>query len=153
MDRQLRHPLAELPRVNRQGAADAKRPEPDAELDALARVVVDAALEVHRILGPGFLESVYEEALSVELALRGTAFRRQVPLTLEYKRVSVGHARLDLVVADRLVLELKACESVLPIHLAQLLSYLKATGQPLGLLINFNVRFLRQGIRRVILTH
>ena len=67
--------------------------------------------------------------------------------------VSVGHARLDLVVADRLVLELKACESVLPIHLAQLLSYLEATGQPLGLLINFNVRFLRQGIRRVILTH
>src|SRR5512132_2288724 len=104
--------------MNRQGAADAKLPEPDAGLDEVARIVVDAALEVHRILGPGFLESVYEGALAVELTVRGVSSSRQVPVALEYKRVSVGHARLDLLVADRLVVELKASERLLPIHLA-----------------------------------
>jgi GxxExxY protein len=139
-------------KMNRQDAEDAKLPEPDPELDAYARVVIDAAVEVHRVLGPGFLESVYEEAMAVELALRGVPFRRQVPVALVYKGVPIGQARLDLQIADRLVVELKASDGPLPSHLAQLLSYLKATGQPLGLLINFNVPFLRQGIKRVIRT-
>jgi len=138
--------------VNRQDAGDAKLPEPDPDLDQCARVVVDAALEVHRQLGPGFLESVYEEALNVELSLRSIPFIRQVPVALTYKGVPIGQARLDMLIAGRLVVELKASECLLPIHLAQMLSYLKAIQQPLGLLINFNVRFLRQGIRRVIRT-
>jgi len=138
--------------VNRQGAEDAKLPEPDFELDQLARVVVDAALEVHRVLGPGLLESVYEQALSVELGLRAVRFARQVPVAVAYKSVAIGEARLDLLVAERLVVELKACPNLLPIHLAQVLSYLKASNCSLGLLINFNVRRLRHGIRRVIRT-
>ena len=95
---------------------------------------------------------MYEEALAVELALRGLAFRRQVAVELEYKGTRSGQARLDLLVSERLVVELKASERMLPLHLAQVLSYLKVTGQQLGLLINFNVPFLRQGIRRVIFT-
>ena len=138
--------------VNRQGAQDAKLPEPDKEVDHVARVVVDAALEVHRILGPGFLESVYEQALSVELGLRAVRFARRVPGAVTYKSVAIGEARLDLLVADRLVVELKACPSLLPIHLAQVLSYLKASDRSLALLINFNVPLLRQAIRRVIRT-
>jgi GxxExxY protein len=138
--------------VNRQSAEDAKYAEPDAGLDDIARQVVRAAVEVHRVLGPGFLESVYEEALAVELGLRGLSFRRQVGFELEYKGARIGQARLDLLVSERLVVELKTSERLLPLHFAQVLSYLKATGQQLGLLINFNVPFLRQGIRRVILT-
>ena len=136
--------------MNRQGAEDAKLPEPDFEIDQIARIVVDAALEVHRILGPGLLESVYEQALGVELGLRGIAFERQVPIAVTYKNVAIGEARLDLLVARRLVVELKACEQLLPVHLAQVLSYLKASDRKLGLLINFNVCLLRQGVRRVI---
>lgn len=138
--------------MNRQGAEDAKLPEPDRDLDQLARVVVDAALQVHRILGPGLLESVYEQALSVELRLRGVRFARQVPVAVTYKSVAIGEARLDLLVAERLVAPLKACTSLLPIHLAQVLSYLEASDRSLGLLINFNLPLLRQGIRRVIRT-
>ena len=136
--------------VNRQDAEDAKLPEPDFELDQVARVVVEAATEVHGILGPGLLESVYEQAMSVELGLRGVRFARQVPLAVTYKNVAIGEARLDLLVADRLVVELKACQQLLPLHLAQVLSYLKASKRSLGLLINFNVCLLRQGVRRVI---
>jgi GxxExxY protein len=138
--------------MNRQDAKSAKHPEPDKKFDHFAAVVVDAALEVHRHLGPGFLESVYEEALAVELGLRRVAFERQVPIALTYKQVPIGQARLDLRVGGCLVVELKAAESLLPIHLAQVLSYLKATRQPLGLLINFNVGALRQGIKRVVRT-
>ena len=131
-------------------ADDARFPEPDLELDQLARTVVEAATEVHRTLGPGLLESTYEQALSVELELRGTRFARQVPIPIAYKSVAIGEVRLDLVVGDRLVVELKACHEVLPIHMAQVLSHLKASELSLGLLINFNVRVLRLGIRRVI---
>ena len=138
--------------MNRQASEDTKLPEPDFALDEMARVVVDAAMEVHRVLGPGLLESVYEQALSVELGLRDVRFARQVPVALRYKNVAVGEARLDFLVAERLVVELKACQGLLPIHLAQVLSYLKASDRSLGLLINFNVRLLRQGIRRVVRT-
>jgi GxxExxY protein len=93
-----------------------------------------------------------DEDLDTELALRGIPFRRQVAIALEYKGAPIGQARLDVVVAGRLVVELKATEALLPIHRAQRLSYLKATRHSLGLLMNFKVSVLRQGIRRVILT-
>jgi GxxExxY protein len=141
--------------VNRQDAEVAKhlgRVEPSTELDELAYAVIGAAIEVHRLLGPGFLESVYEEALCVELTLRGIRFARQLPIGVQYKGQKVGEARLDLVVDDSLVVELKAVEGVAPIHVAQILSYLKATRLRLGLLISFNVTTLRRGVKRVIYT-
>ena len=106
--------------------------------------------EAHRVLGPGFLESLYEEALCVELELRGVPFGRQVPIGVVYKGAVVGEARLDLLVADSIVIELKAVESFAPIHTAQVISYLKATNCHLGLIITFNVAELRRGVRRVI---
>ncbi len=116
------------------------------------RSVVDAALEVHRTLGPGFAESVYEEALAVELSRRAIPFNRQVPLSVTYKGVRVGEGRIDLLVGGELVVELKSVEQLAPIHVAQVISYLKALDRPLGLLITFNVNLLRTGIRRVILS-
>ena len=126
--------------------------EPDSELDRLAREVIGAAIEVHRVLGPGFLESVYEEAMCVELELRKIPFSRQAPIAVNYKGRRIGDNRLDLLVGDRLVVELKAVDDFAPIHNAQLISYLKATGHQLGLLVNFNVRILRDGIRRVVVS-
>ncbi len=126
--------------------------EPDAEVDDLAHAVIGAAIEVHTILGAGFLESTYEQALAVELTLRGMPFRRQHPIALKYKGQPVGEARLDFHVGNRLVVELKAVESIHPIHQAQVLNYLKVTGLELGLLINFNVEVLRHGITRIVLT-
>jgi GxxExxY protein len=107
---------------------------------------------VHRLLGPGFLETVYEEALCVELALRGVPRARQVPIGLKYKGRTVGEGRLDLLLDDRLVIELKTVERIAAIHIAQTLSYLKLTRLRLGLLINFNATTLRRGIKRVIHT-
>ncbi|XXX71722.1 GxxExxY protein [Sorangium sp. So ce134] len=141
--------------MNRQDAKDAKeeeRREPDAELDRLAHCVIGAALEVHRTLGPGFLEAVYEEALCVELSFRRIPFARQVPIGVGYKGNLVGQARMDLVVDDQLVVELKATERIAPVHVAQVLSYLKAARLRLGLVINFNVAVLRTGVRRVVLS-
>ena len=127
--------------------------EPSSELDALARRVIGAAIEVHRILGPGYLESVYEEALAIELGMQGVPCDRQTPLKIEYKGKAVGEGRLDLLVADRLVVELKTVDNLLPIHHAQVLSYLKVTRKQIGLLINFNVRVLRDGVKRIVLSH
>ena len=124
--------------------------EPSRELDALARRVIGAAIEVHRILGPGYLESVYEEALAVELSIQGVGCDRQSPVNIEYKGQAVGEGRLDLLVADSLVVELKTVDHLLPIHHAQVLSYLKATRSQIGLLINFNERVLREGIKRIV---
>ena len=139
--------------MKRQDARNASDlPEPDHQLDGYATAVVAAAIEVHRVLGPGFLESAYERALCVELGLRGIPFRRQVPVVVRYKGHDVGESCLDLLVADRLVVELKAIEVLAPIHWVQVRSYLKATGCLLGLLINFNVPVLLRGVRRVILT-
>jgi len=139
--------------MKRHDARDARGlKEPDVELDGWARDVVGAALEVHRTLGPGYLESIYEQALCIELNSRAVPFRRQVPVAVRYKGRLVGQGQLDLLVGDRLVVELKAVESLAPIHAVQLRSYLKATGLTLGLLVNFNVPLLQQGVRRVILT-
>jgi len=135
--------------MNRQDAKSAKD-EPDAFLDDLVREVIGAVIEVHRELGPGFLESVYEEALAVELALRELPFIRQKPVGVSYKQVAVGEGRLYMLVGGCLVLELKAVDRLLPIHKAQLISYLKATGNKLGLLVNFNERLVREGIQRVV---
>ncbi|AUX44930.1 hypothetical protein SOCE26_064000 [Sorangium cellulosum] len=144
--------------MNRQGTKDAKdakeevRGEPGAELDRLAHCVIGAAIEVHRTLGPGFLEAIYEEALCVELSLRRIPFARQVPIRVDYKGNLVGQARMDLVVDGQLVVELKATECIAPIHVAQILSYLKAARLRLGLVITFNVAILRTGVRRVALS-
>jgi GxxExxY protein len=124
-----------------------------AEVNRLSHDVIGAALEVHRVLGPGFLESVYEEALCAELELRRIPFVRQAPLPIWYKGRVVGEGRMDLLVGDCLVVELKAVEVLAPIHSVQLLTYLRATGHKLGLLINFNVAVLKHGIKRVVLSH
>jgi len=124
--------------------------EPSAEVDRLAHAVIGAAIEVHRVLGPGFLESVYEEALCVELELRGIPFTRQQPVSVDYKGRAVGEGRLDLVVGGVLLVELKAIDAFAPIHKAKMISYLKATGYQLGLLINFNVPVLKEGIKRIV---
>lgn len=126
------------------------RKEPSKEADDLARSVIGAAIEVHRALGPGYLESVYEEALFYEIELRGVPCERQVRISVEYKGHRIGEGRLDLLVAKILPVELKAVDAFSPIHQAQLLSYLKMTDLQLGLLINFNVPLLKQGIKRVI---
>jgi GxxExxY protein len=126
--------------------------EPSKEIDELAHRVIGAAIEVHRELGPGHLESVYENAMAVELGLREIAFEQQVPVSVDYKRRRVGEGRLDFLVGGVLILELKAVESFAPIHTAQVISYLKITGHPLALLVNFNVVLLKEGIRRIVLS-
>ncbi len=126
--------------------------EPSLRIDATARAVVGAALEVHRVLGPGFLESVYEEAIAVEFGLRGIPFERQKPINVSYKERRIGEGRVDFLVENSVVVELKAAEKLLPIHQAQLMSYLKATGCRVGLLINFHERLLKDGVKRVVLT-
>jgi len=127
-------------------------PEIPAELDSLARQVVDSAFVVHKALGPGLLESVYEACLDVELTERGIPFKRQVPLPISYKGREIGDAyRLDFLVSENLIVELKAVEQLLPVHEAQLLSYLRLSHRRLGLLINFNVPVIKAGIRRMAL--
>jgi GxxExxY protein len=119
----------------------------------LTEKIIGAAIEVHRALGPGLLESAYEECLCRELHLRGIPFQRQVPLPVEYKGVKLDCGyRLDLIVQDAVILELKCVEHILPVHEAQLLAYLKLTGKRIGLIINFNVATLvRGGIVRKVL--
>ena len=134
--------------MNHRDAEDAE----ERELNRLSHAVNGTAMEVHRMLGPGYLESVYEEALCVEFELRGIPFVRQYPVSVAYKGRAVGEARLDLLVDGKLVVELKAVEALQVIYKAQVISYLRATGCKFGLLINFNVIALRNGIQRVILT-
>ncbi|GAB4283032.1 MAG: GxxExxY protein [Deferrisomatales bacterium] len=122
------------------------------EINHLTDAVIGAAIEVHCHLGPGYLESAYEEAMGIELTLRGVQYKRQVPVSVEYKGSAVGEGRLDLLVGESLVVELKAVDALAPIHRAQVLSYLKTTALPVGLLLNFNVASMRAGIRRVVLT-
>lgn len=129
-----------------------KNQEPDEELDHLAHLVIGAAIEVHRQLGPGLLEGVYESALCIEFDLRKIPFRRQSGVGITYKGRLVGKGKLDLLVGERLIIELKAVEKLAPIHSAQMISYLRMTNRRLGLLINFNVPVLREGIKRVVLS-
>jgi len=112
--------------------------------------IIGAAIEVHRHLGPGLLESVYEAALAFELSQLGVGVERQKPVPISYKGLKFEEGyRLDLIVADRVVVELKCVDAILPIHEAQLLSYLKLTGLKVGLLVNFKVPVLKQGIKRI----
>lgn len=121
-------------------------------VNELSRIAVDAALQVHRELGPGLLESVYEVCLCEELRSRGLRVGRQVKLPVHYRGQELdADLRVDLLVEDALIIELKSVETLLPIHEAQLLTYLKLTGHRLGLLINFNVPLIKEGIRRLIL--
>ena len=121
--------------------------------EELTEKVIGAAIEVHRALGPGLLESAYEECLCRELDLRGLAFQRQLPLPVECKGVKLDCGyRLDLIVEEAVVLELKCVERILPVHEAQLLTYLKLTGKHVGMIINFNVAALVKGgiVRKVL---
>lgn len=121
------------------------------EINRLSEKIIGAAMEVHRALGPGLLESVYEEALCHELGLRGLSFARQVPVPLRYKGIDLTtNLRLDLIVEGDIVVELKSVEEFLPIHDAQVLTYLRPSGIWLGLLVNFNVPVLRDGIKRLV---
>ena len=119
------------------------------ERDPLTAKVIGCAIEVHRFLGPGLLESTYEQCLARELGLHGVAFRLQVPLPVEYKgiRLDCGY-RIDVLVEEQLILELKAVEETKGIHTAQLLTYMKLAAIHTGLLINFNVDLLKDGIKR-----
>jgi GxxExxY protein len=126
-------------------------PEPPPEADRWAREAIGAAIEVHRILGPGHLEEVYEEAMAVEMKLRGIPFQRQVPIDVIYKGVPVGKGRIDFIVAEMLVVEIKACAALVAIHGVQVESYLATTKHVLALLLNFNVVKLKDGgIRRIV---
>lgn len=118
----------------------------------LTAQVIGAAIEVHKHLGPGLLESAYHACLCHELSLRGVSFEKERALPVEYKGIHLDCGyRLDLLAADTVVVEVKSVATILPIHKAQLLSYLKLGGFHLGLLINFNVPILKNGIRRMIL--
>ncbi len=122
------------------------------ELNLITSEVIGAAIEVHRQLGPGLLESSYRECLCRELLLRGVPFEREKPLPLAYKGIHLGCGyRLDLLVASCVVVEVKSIEALAPIHDAQLITYLRIGGWRVGLLINFNVAVLKSGIRRRIL--
>jgi len=120
-------------------------------LNQLSSKIIGAAIEVHKALGPGLLESAYEECLCHELELRGINFERQKPLPIKYKdvRLDCGY-RLDILVDNQIVLELKSCEQIEPIHKAQLLTYLRLADLTLGLLLNFNVPVMKDGIVRIV---
>ena len=121
------------------------------DINQLSSKITGAAIEVHKALGPGLLESAYEECLCYELSLQGLSIERQKPLPVEYKgtKLDCGY-RLDTVVENAIILELKSCEKIEPIHKAQLLTYLKLSGLNLGLLLNFNVPVMRDGIIRIV---
>ena len=119
--------------------------------DKFSKEILGAAIEVHSYLGPGLLESAYEECLCRELAIRGLTFEWQKPLAVFYKGVKLDCGyRLDVVVGGLVILELKAVDQIEPIHEAQLLTYLKLSGLKLGILINFNVPLLKDGIKRIV---
>jgi GxxExxY protein len=121
------------------------------DLNELSSTIIGAAIEVHKFAGPGLLESAYEECLCHELTLREIAFERQKPLPIVYKdcKLDCGY-RMDIVVDNAVIVELKACDQVEPIHKAQLLTYLKLSGIALGLLLNFNMSTMRDGIVRIV---
>ncbi len=123
------------------------------ELNTLTEKIIGAAIEVHRYLGPGLLESAYESCLAYELEQLGLMIERQKALPLIYKEIHLEQGyRLDVLVEQKVIVELKVVDQITPVHEAQILSYLKFSGCHIGLLINFNVRLLKNGIRRFIMT-
>lgn len=122
-----------------------------ADVEALARVAVDRGLAVHRDFGPGLLEHVYESLLAASMAREGLKVERQKPIRIHYAGVDLADAfRIDLLVEDRLIIEIKSVERLAPMHGKQLLTYLRLAGQPLGLLMNFGGETFREGLKRVI---
>jgi len=119
-------------------------------LNALSQRVIGSGIEVHRALGPGYLERIYEEAFAIELSLCGIRFERQYPVAVMYKGHPCGEGVLDFLIEGQLVAELKAVDKLIKLHEAQVLSYLKVTGLELGLLLNFQAVMLKDGIQRVI---
>ena len=121
------------------------------DINELSSKIIGSAIEVHKALGPGLLESTYERCLCHELNLRNISFKTQKPLPVIYKgnKLDCGY-RLNIVVEDSIIIELKACENLEPIHKAQVLTYLKLSGLNLGLLLNFNVPVMRDGISRIV---
>jgi GxxExxY protein len=121
------------------------------DINRLSSLIIGAAIEVHKYLGPGLLESAYEECLCYELEIKSLKYARQQSLPIQYKgkQLDCGY-RLDIVVEDTIIVELKSCERIEPIHKAQLLTYLKLSGVKLGLLMNFNVPLMRDGIVRIV---
>jgi GxxExxY protein len=122
----------------------------ETDVNAISGAIIGACIEIHRTLGPGLLESAYQECLCYELSTLGLRFEREKPLPVQYKavRLACGY-RLDLVVEDLVIVDLKNVERILPIHSAQLLTYLRTMNLPLGLLVNFNVPVLTHGIKRI----
>jgi GxxExxY protein len=117
----------------------------------LSKIIIGAAIEVHRILGPGLLESVYEECLCRELLIRKVRFERPVPVPVSYKGVMLEFGyKLDVLVEDLVIIEIKSMEELIPVHFKQVLTYLRLMDKKLGLLLNFNADVLRQGVRRVV---
>lgn len=128
--------------------------EPQVSLDEINKLterIIGCAIEVHRNLGPGLLEGTYESALCVELEAAGLRFRRQIPFPIIYKGRKIGEYRIDLIVENLVIVELKSVERLDPVFEAQVLTYLRVTAKKLGLLINFNMRLLTNGIKRLIL--
>ena len=122
------------------------------EFDELSNQVIGCASEVHRNLGPGLLESTYEQCLAYEMKAAGMAFKLQHPLPVQYKNIKLDCGyRIDLLVNEAIIVELKSVDKILPIHQAQLLTYMKLADISIGLLINFNVKYLKDGIKRMVL--
>ena len=121
------------------------------EFDEITLAIIQAAIEVHRHLGPGLLENIYQECLTRELSIRGLRLLSDERIPVYYKsQLLDARYQIDLLVEDAVIVELKAIETILPVHCAQVLTYLRLTNKRVGLLINFNVRYLRQGIRRIV---
>lgn len=125
--------------------------ENDVEINKITEAIIGAAIKVHKELGPGLLESAYEACIAYELREAGWTVAQQLPMPLRYRNIvlDVGY-RLDLLVNDKVIVEIKAVDKIIPVHQAQLLSYLKISGCKVGLLINFNVALLKQGITRIV---
>jgi GxxExxY protein len=123
----------------------ARRGETDPEMDRLTEAIIGACIEVHKELGPGLTEGLYEEALCHELDLRGWRYERQVPVRVMYKGKHIGDNRIDLIVEERVIVELKSCDALGPVHRAQIICYLQIRKLKVGLLVNFNVAVLHDG--------
>ena len=139
--------------LQRRGTQRIRRGYAEDVYPELSRQIIGAAMKVHSALGPGLLEAAYETCLCHELARRDLRFARQVPMPIRFENFNLECGfRIDLAVEDKVIVELKSVDHILPVHHSQLLTYLKLSGLPLGLLINFNVAHLRNGISRRVLT-
>ncbi len=144
--------MTERQPFEREGREDREARE-EIELEKLARIIVDSGFSVHKALGPGLLESTYEHCLVHELETRSVSCRRQLALPVSYKGVTLDAGyRIDLLVGGRIIVEIKTVETLTRLHEAQILTYLRLSGRPLGFLMNFNVPLFKQGLKRFALT-